>query len=372
MSYARLRRWQWIHKWSSLISMLFLLMLCITGLPLIFAHEIDEMTIAVEPSPHAYGERASVDGMIRRALERHAEAVPQFLVADTDDPRIWFVRLGTSAASADMSAFEAYDAATGDFLYAYPLDGGFMNVVTRLHVDLFAGLPGTLFLGAMSLVGLLAIVSGVVLYAPYARGMAFGTVRVRRGWRLKWVDLHNVTGMVIAMWLFVVAATGVVNTLATPIFDNWQNTQLADMLAPHRGARLHSAPSADRALASLARAFPDRTLSFMAFPGNEFAGPAHFVAFLSGNTALGARLLIPVMIDAASGEIVESRELPWPVSTLLLAQPLHFGDYGGLPLKLAWALLDLVSILVLITGIVLWVGRFGRIRDDRRGKLAAV
>ena len=32
---------------------------------------------------------------------------------------------------------------------------------------------------------------------------------------------------------------------------------------------------------------------------------------------------------------------------LLLSQPLHFGDYGKLPLKVLWALLDLLTIAVL-------------------------
>jgi uncharacterized iron-regulated membrane protein len=32
-----------VHTWSSLVSTLFLLLLCITGLPLIFHHEIDEL-----------------------------------------------------------------------------------------------------------------------------------------------------------------------------------------------------------------------------------------------------------------------------------------------------------------------------------------
>ena len=31
-----LRRWSWVHTWSSLVCTLFLLMLCLTGLPLIF------------------------------------------------------------------------------------------------------------------------------------------------------------------------------------------------------------------------------------------------------------------------------------------------------------------------------------------------
>jgi uncharacterized iron-regulated membrane protein len=36
------RIWSVVHTWSSLISTLFLLLLCVTGLPLVFHHEIDE------------------------------------------------------------------------------------------------------------------------------------------------------------------------------------------------------------------------------------------------------------------------------------------------------------------------------------------
>src|SRR3990170_6944715 len=38
-----LRRWGFVHKWTSLICTLFMLLLCITGLPLIFHHEIDDL-----------------------------------------------------------------------------------------------------------------------------------------------------------------------------------------------------------------------------------------------------------------------------------------------------------------------------------------
>ena len=36
---------------------------------------------------------------------------------------------------------------------------------------------------------------------------------------------------------------------------------------------------------------------------------------------------------------------------------LHFGDYGGLPLKILWALLDVVTIVVLGSGLYLWWAR---------------
>ncbi len=46
--------------------------------------------------------------------------------------------------------------------------------------------------------------------------------------------------------------------------------------------------------------------------------------------------------------------VPWYIRLVEVSRPLHFGDYGGLPLKILWALFDLVSILVLISGVYLW------------------
>ena len=49
--------------------------------------------------------------------------------------------------------------------------------------------------------------------------------------------------------------------------------------------------------------------------------------------------------------------MPWYVTTLFISQPLHFGDYGGMPLKILWALLDVLTIIVLGTGVYLWLRR---------------
>ncbi len=45
------------------------------------------------------------------------------------------------------------------------------------------------------------------------------------------------------------------------------------------------------------------------------------------------------------------------MKTLSLSQPLHFGDYGGLGLKILWAVLDLITIIILGSGLYLWVAR---------------
>ncbi len=59
---------------------------------------------------------------------------------------------------------------------------------------------------------------------------------------------------------------------------------------------------------------------------------------------------------------------------LLLSQPLHFGDYGGLPLKIIWALLDIVTIIVLGSGFYLWLAKLRRPKTTltRRGRVIMV
>jgi len=104
-------------------------------------------------------------------------------------------------------------------------------------------------------------------------------------------------------------------------------------------------------------AAPDMRPQFVAFPGGSFSSKHHYAVFLQGDTPLTKKLLRPALIDAETGELTDTRALPWYVQVLLLSQPLHFGDYGALPLKILWALLDIVTIVVLGSGVYLWLGR---------------
>ncbi|MGH8469618.1 MAG: PepSY-associated TM helix domain-containing protein [Gammaproteobacteria bacterium] len=357
MSRASIKSWYLVHKWTSLICTVFMLLLGLTGLPLIFHHEIDHaLGYSVDPPalPES-AQRASLDGIVADAKARRPDDAVQFVVRDPGEPDIWFVRLGATVDAPGASAFYTYDARTGAYLHEYPLNQGVMNVLLRLHVDMFAGLPGTLFLGLMGLLLAASLVSGVAIYGPFKRKLRFGTVRHGQWARLKWLDLHNLLGIVTLVWFLVVGVTGVINTLAIPIFGQWQATELAEMTAPYRDRPpLAELGSVDQALAAARAAAPGMALSFMAFPGNSFTSPHHFVAFMQGTTPWTSKLLKPALIDAQTGRVIETREMPWYVTALLISQPLHFGDYGGLPLKVLWGLLDLIAIVMLGSGLYLW------------------
>ena len=82
MSPVSLRRWSWIHKWSSLVCTVFMLLLCLTGLPLIYSHEIGQL-LGNEVEPPALPAtqssstppRASLDSVIAAGKARYPDKV---------------------------------------------------------------------------------------------------------------------------------------------------------------------------------------------------------------------------------------------------------------------------------------------------------
>ena len=181
-----LRRWSWVHKWSSVICTVFMLMLCITGLPLIFHDEIDGLLHQeVEAAKVPVGTPpADLDRVVASAVAAMPGQVPHFLIWDRDDPNAMLDSVGkTIDANPTDNRIVRVDAHTAAYLDAPDVTGRFTYIMLKLHTDMFAGLPGKLFLGLMGILFCVAVVSGVVVYAPSMRKQRFGaSVPAVRAW----------------------------------------------------------------------------------------------------------------------------------------------------------------------------------------------
>ncbi|OWT55741.1 PepSY-associated TM helix domain-containing protein [Candidimonas nitroreducens] len=372
------RRLYFVHKWSSLICTVFLLFLCITGLPLIFKDQIAALTNTDPPFAQvdAGTPRVSLDKLADDAHARYPGQVITSFLIDDDEPQVivymtpsWKTFLGPGSKNHSLK----FDAHSGALLNdsTVPANPGsaFMKLVRDLHTDIFLDLPGALFLAVMGLLFVAAIVSGVLLYGPFMKKLDFGTVRAGRSKRIKWLDLHNLLGIVLAVWTLVVGATGVMNELSTPLFKYWNRTEVQAMLAPYKG---HPVPvrkdwvSPEQVFNTTVQALPGHTVMLLFPPGNPFGSPYHYLAWAKGDTPLTSRLFTPVLIDALTGQITDKVKMPPYLRLLEVSRPLHFGDYGGMPLKILWVLLDLSTIVVLVSGLYLWLKR----RSVRERRLA--
>src|SRR5262245_28997094 len=135
MNTRRIKTWTWLHKWTSLVCTVFMLLLCLTGLPLIFHHEIGHL-LGTEAEPAemaADAPRVSLDQVMRTALARHPGKGGMFVSQEEDDDRVWYVTLSDTPTSNDKLKQVAVDARTGVALAEPQLDRGFMYVMRSLH-----------------------------------------------------------------------------------------------------------------------------------------------------------------------------------------------------------------------------------------------
>jgi uncharacterized iron-regulated membrane protein len=348
--------WGWVHKWSSLVSTVFLVMLCVTGLPLIFHDEIDAAL-----NPDAWGpaepdgEHLDLDQVLALSLVNRPGEVPIFMSFDIDRPVVNITSGPSADAPGSQMHFSSFDLTSGDLVPPADVGESVMEFILQLHTDMFLALPGMLFLGVMGFLGVVAVVSGVVLYAPFMRKLDFGVVRRQKSKRIKWLDYHNLLGIATVAWVLVVTVTGVINTLETPLIDAWQDRELEQLIAENSLVAVSDArASLDAAVSKAVLAAPDMTLQFVAFPGSGYSTPTHYAIFLHGDTPLTEHLIAPVLVDASTGQVAGLREMPWYAKALALSRPLHFGDYGGLALKIIWAVLDVLLFVVLLSGFYLW------------------
>ncbi|HBX55070.1 PepSY-associated TM helix domain-containing protein [Pseudomonas sp. UBA2684] len=358
MQTTTIRRWSSVHTWTSLICTLFLLMLALTGLPLIFHHELEHL-LGEAPSLRelpANAPHLSLQQLVE-AAERHRQGeVIQYLGYDADEPNgVVAITAATAGTEPNSSHTFMLDARSGEAVEMPAANGGILMVILRLHVDMFAGLPGKLLLAFMGLLFVVAIISGVVLYSPFMRRLKFAEVRREKSARTRWLDLHNLIGIVTLTWALVVGLTGVISACADLLISAWRSESLAAMVEPYRDAPpLTLRAPANQVLAIAAKATPNMQPDFIAFPGTRFSSEHHYSVFMKGNTHLTAHLWTPVLIDARSLEVTAIGQRPWYMDALSMSQPLHFGDYGGMPMKILWAVLDVLTIIVLGSGLYLW------------------
>jgi uncharacterized iron-regulated membrane protein len=269
-----------------------------------------------------------------------------------------------AAANADPGNLHTlkFDAGTGAMLSAAADTGGASNRLNQfffaLHSRLLMGTLGLVLIGIMGSMFIVALISGAVLYAPFMRRLPFGAVRRDRSARAGRLDLHNLLSAIVLAWALVVGATGVLNELNDPLFDHWSRQVVGAQASRWNGIAAPSGghlASVQAALDVARRARPALTFTGIDYPGASLNSNRHYMIWGRGSTPATAQLFTPVMVDAVDGRLTAVLPMPWYLRAIEISRPFHFGDYGGLPLKVIWTLFDLATIGVLITGLQLWL-----------------
>ena len=360
-----------IHQWVSLICALFLLLLTLTGLPLLFRNEINAWnTVNLPPR----GEPMALSEIWAGLPQGTAEVSQAFptkeilaVTPDGEDGTLYFrvKERGGKASRAHMRMGGEqimYDVRTGelfnrkDRVYRSEAVQEFMHTMHILHVRLGMEEGGRDFLAVMCVLAVISIVSGIYLYLPMMKTLAFGTRR-RRSSRVFWSDWHKLTSIFAGTWAVLMCVSGVFIVLYSVGMRDYQRTAHA-RAAEHFVVQTQDAPqiSAEEAYARIAAEFPQKDVISMRLPT---ADSAYYVFQIAEPTVRPTDFALGTQVYLAAGG---GEPLLVPVPAWLTMAPfflnMHIHNHELTAEKIFWALLILMTAAMIVTGIVLWLTRW--------------
>lgn len=350
-----------VHRWTSLIATLPFLLLCLTGTVLIFHEELDA-ALGVVPTSDGAGEARIAESVATLSRSFPDQRVLSIGLDPINHPG---VMLGVVAAPEETGFEKArlvyFELSTGKMLGDRDPSKTFTGAMLELHAEWFLGPGGRLFGALIGLLVVASLVSGLFIYAPYVRRIAYGVIR-RRNARLTQLDLHNFIGAVVLGWALVVSFSGFLLGFSTIALGVWQFTDLAAIRADFKDAApvdIRNPPVSPAKVVEVAAAHapPGWGVRSVIYPGTDISTPRHYAVLFGGSEGLDARTIDAVLIDAQTGEIARDVELPGYLQAIFVSEPLHFGDYGGLPLKILWSILNLLTLFITANGAYLYFDR---------------
>lgn len=350
----RARLWWNVHQWVGLKVSLFLTFILFTGTLAVVSHEIDwllQPSLRVAPS--------SVEGPVawveiaRSAADHPATAKVQSIEAPT------------AAAFAAQVVIERDDG-TLAFLNAHPTTGeiqgaapwvGAARVLRNMHrhinLPTWIGVP---IVSSLAFLLLVSLVTSFVVYKKWWKG--FGKPLRKRDARTWWGDVHRLAGVWSLWFVALISVTSI-----------WYFVESLGLDAPPP-PQVQEAPSAsssgemdlDAALAAAHQAYPGLRIHRMILPDEDDT-----LVVLHGDYE--AVLVRPrsnaVYVDAATADVLlttDGCDLNVHQRISEMADPLHFGNFGGYWTKVPWFLFGLAMTGLAVSGTAIYSLRLARER----------
>lgn len=338
--------WWVVHSWAGLKLSLFMSWVLLTGTLAVFSVEMDwlarpALRVAPQSASHASW------GTLHEAAR---EAAPGGRVTTISaPPHAWFASEAMVEPAGDgqrvrvyLDPYDGHVQGTGQWL-------SFQRFFREMHRHLLLpariGIP---IVCSLSLLLVLSLVTGLVSYKKFWRGF-FRRPRGGDARRLTG-DLHRLGGLWSLWFVALIALTGI-----------WYLVESLGGDAPYdkapKGAEASirlNASDIDRFAAIARSAYPGLDIRGMQLPGK----PGEPIGFFGQADAVLVRDRVNgVWIDPATGRTLavrkgEALDVHQRISEM--ADPLHFGTWGGMATKIVWFLFGALLTALSITGVMIY------------------
>lgn len=346
----------WIHRWISLLIVIPFTILSLTGVILIFHEEIDH-ALGVEPTAHhSSKQQRPLSDSLSTAQNTYPD---EYIISTGYDPEhhpgILLIAMSKPNEGFEQARWLFADINSATLIPRPNERDTLTGFLLELHSNWFLGFTGQLIGAFIAFLVLLSLLSGLVVYTPYVKKFFFGILRFKKGQRLLQLDLHNLIGSTILGWAFVVTLTGFLLGFGTVAIGVWQMTELKMLQEKYHYTHVINTDLLIDDIYAVARNgeagwYPTSVF----YPKTEYSTQGHYMVLLQGDEGLNEKMLKIALVNANTGQIDSIEELPTYLKLILLSEPLHFGNYGGMPLKILWTLCTLLSLFITLNGAWLW------------------
>jgi len=366
MNSTQLNRKLWaIHNWTGVYFGIVISILSLTGAIAVFKFEIDYVLnrdlFFVTPQS---GVRISPE----EALEKAIQTLPTYNVLSVEVPRspthTWQVHLfkkGKVFYDADYQQV-GINPYTGELTGVRDFYRSTQFFIRNIHVRLYESLYGRQIVGLAGIALLISSITGLLIYGNFMKKQFFGTIRWRRNIRIVNADWHKMIGVAALIFNLMIAVTGTWLGLQAYLmkwFDIERPNRTFEVVDKPLTPKEDAAFECDYQAILLAaqEAFPALWIQSFQFSTDG----SRSVTILGDIPGLAyERHINTIMLDKQTHEVLytyDIRDRSWQDKLFFVQESLHFGDFGGIGLKILYCLLGLTSGALSITGFVIYLHR---------------
>jgi len=348
-----------VHAWLGIKLSLLLAIVLVSGTAATVSHELDWL---LNPAIRVAPERAvAPDAMTPRQWARAADAAqrafPQGTVDWIDAPRMPGFAVEAVVALPDDRRLRVYVDPTNGEVQGHTSYFNVQRFLRSLHYTLFIEQWGIYVVSSLGLLLLGSLASGLIVYRRFWRGFATLPRRAATS-RQRWGDLHKLAGLWSIPFTLLIALTAVWYLVEAAMFDIDVGPRETQSWALDRPAA--TALPLDRLVAAAQAEHPRFRIRSIHFPD----GPGDALRLDGQTEALLVRdRANKLFLDPATGRTVHhhyAADLDPVDRWVHTADPLHFGDFGGLATKLLWFGFGLLLCGLQLSGTMIWWKRLRR------------
>lgn len=358
------RLWFVFHGWLALPIWAFLFFVCLTGS---IATVSDEIVWLANPEVRANAPAADARLLgydeIMAAVEREEPGA-----------RVRSVSRPVKSIFALTVRVVRQDGSSGT-LFVNPYTGAiqgerggfdFRQFVRALHGWLLMSGDnfwiGWYAVSALAIPLLGSLITGIVVYKRFWRVYLRPRLRVSKGGRIFWGDLHRLAGAWSIPFIAIIAVTGGWFLVQEILFDNHISISTAgvppvvarsDVPVVAKGA-LAPRITLEQAAEAVRAQLPDLEPSFVRFPSSAY-----------DHISVGGRGSYPLLFETVevnpyNGKVEHTRLVSDRSALELVTgsmRPLHTGDFAGIWLKLLYLVFGLLMTALVFSGMMVWTKR---------------